>query len=77
MMQTLPVSKEYMDTMHSIFVCAETYRQLQKMKARPQNIPIKAGLEQYQQELKLFLYRQIGSSATAELLGLESSQESS
>ena len=77
MMQTLPVSKEYIDTMHSIFVCAETYRQLQKMKARPQNSPIKAGLEQYQQELKLFLYRQIGSSATAELLGLESSQESS
>lgn len=76
MMQTPPVSKEYMDTMHSIFVCAEKYRQLQKMKAKTQNIPIKSGLEHYQQELKLFLYGQIGSSATAELLGLESSQES-
>ena len=73
MIQTLPISKEYIDTMHNIFVCVEKRQQLQKMEAKPQNIPIKAGLEYYQQELRLFLYGQIGSSTTAELLGLETS----
>lgn len=61
-------STEYMETMHRVFVCAEKYRVLQKMKDGLKSAADKTLLEQYQQELKFFLYGHIGSSATEELL---------
>lgn len=68
MNNAMTVSSEYMETMHKVFVYAEKYRVLQKMKDTAQSTADKLRLEQYQRELKLFLYGHIGSNATEELL---------
>ncbi len=67
----MPVPSEYMGTIHRILQCTEKFRLLQNIRNKTQDKKARQRLGQEQNELKLFLYRQIGSIATEKALGLQ------